>query len=166
LEDRVNDWLTFEGRVEVIMWGRATYTVLRLPADVAGKLAALGAKRVEGEMNDHPVNLALSRAPVVEGVFLWTGKSLLARLAIKPGEALEVRLRKAVSDEVDTPDDVVSALRAAGQAERWNRLTPGRRRGLLHQISTAKTAATRIRRIASIVLRVAETATDLTNLTE
>jgi uncharacterized protein YdeI (YjbR/CyaY-like superfamily) len=87
-------------------------------------------------------------------------------LAIKPGEALEVRLRQAVFGEVDTPDDVVSALRAAGQAERWNRLTAGRRRGLLHQISTARTAATRTRRIASIVFQVAKTATDLTSRTE
>lgn len=156
----MSDWLTFEGRVEFVVWGRATYTILRLPAEVAKSLAALGAKRVDGEIDDYPVNLALSRAPVVEGVFLWTGKSLLDRLGIGPGQPLDVRLRKAASDEVDTPDDLISALRAAGQAERWDSLTPGRRRGLLYQISTAKTAATRTKRISSIVMQVAETTTD------
>ncbi len=44
-------------------------------------------------MNDHPVNLALTRAPVVEGVFLWAGASLLDRTGIAPGQPVEVRLR-------------------------------------------------------------------------
>ena len=85
-----------------------------MPATVA----ALGAaKRVEGEINEHWVNLALSRAPVVEGVFLWAGASLLERTGIVPGETLEVRLRPAPDDQVDTPEDVASALRAAGFAD-------------------------------------------------
>jgi len=97
------------------------------------------------------VNLALSRAPVVEGVFLWAGKSLLDRVGIKPGEGVSVRLRPAPADLIDMPDDLIAALRASGQEERWESLTPGRRRGLLHQINTAKTAATRERRIAKVL---------------
>jgi hypothetical protein len=78
----MDDWIEFEGYIEPVIWGRATYTTLRLPSDVADRLVALGARRVEGEINDHPVNLALSRAPVVEGVFLWAGASLLDQLGI------------------------------------------------------------------------------------
>jgi hypothetical protein len=154
------DWLTFEGRVTAVEWGRTTYTLLILPAEIADALAALGAKRVEGEINDHPVNLSLSRAPVVEGVFLWTGRSLLDRRGIEPGEALEVRLRPAPPDEVETPDDLVAALRAAGQTEQWTNLTPGRRRGLIYQLTTAKTAATRAKRIASIISEVSPNLSD------
>jgi hypothetical protein len=81
-------------------------------------------------------------------------------------EALEVRLRKAVSDEVDTPDDVVSALRAAGQAERWNRLTPGRRRGLLHRNRHSQDGRDAHEADCQHRLQLAETATDLTSLDE
>jgi hypothetical protein len=150
----MSDWLRFEGRIEPLEWGRATYTILRLPPAVADALAAGKARRVEGEINDHPVNLALSRAPVVDGVFLWTGWTLLDRLSVEPGEPLEIRLRPADPDEVDTPDDLATALRAAGATAAWEALTPGRRRGLIHQVETARTAATRAKRIAALVAGV------------
>ena len=147
----MSDWVVFEARVEAVDWGRATYTLLRLPDEVAGALLAQGAKRVEGEINEHPVNLALSRAPVVEGVFLWAGASLLDRLGISPGEVLEVRLRPAPDDQVDTPEDVALALRQADLTAVWEGLTAGKRRGMLYQIGTAKTAPTRAKRIDAMI---------------
>lgn len=102
-------------------------------------------------MAEHPVNLALSRAPVVEGVFLWTGQSLLDRIGASPGEMVEVRLRPAPDDAVDTPEDVAGALARAGMTAVWEGLTAGKRRGLLYQIATAKTAPTRDKRIARLV---------------
>jgi hypothetical protein len=145
----VTDWVTFEARVEPLVWGRATYTILRLPEAV---VQALGkCRRVEGEIADHPVNLALSRAPVIEGVFVWTGSSLLDRIGIRPGEAVEVRLRPAPDDRVDLDPDVEAALQAGGVLAKWDGLTPGKRRGLLYQIATAKTDPTRQKRIAQLV---------------
>lgn len=144
-------WLSFAGTVRPVRWGKATHTVLPLPAEVAGALARTGARRVEGEIAEHPVNLAVSRAPVVEGPFLWAGRSLLDRVGIEPGQTVEVRLRPAAGDAVDTPDDVAAALGDGGVTERWEGLTPGRRRGLLYRIDTARTAATRSRRIAALV---------------
>lgn len=130
-------------------WGRATYTILPVPTEV---VQALGpTKRVEGEIAEHPVNLALSRAPVVEGVFLWTGQSLLGRIGVAPGEVVEVRLRPAPDDAVDMPDDVAGALARAALTAVWEGLTPGKRRGLLYQIATARTAPTREKRIARLV---------------
>lgn len=145
----MTDWVTFEGVVEPLQWGRATYTILRLPDEV---VEALGnAKRVEGEINEHWVNLAPSRAPVVEGMFLWAGSSLLDRLGIVPGEPLEVRLRPAPEDQVETPDDVALALRQADLTSVWEGLTAGKRRGMLYQITTAKTAPTRAKRIHALI---------------
>jgi hypothetical protein len=151
----MSDWQVFEGRVEPLPWGRATHTILRLPADVAEALRASGARRVEGEINEHPVNLTLSRALVVEGLFLWAGQSLLDRIGIRPGDPLEVRLRPAPSDAVDTPDDVELALRQAGRTDTWEALTPGRRRGLLYRVETARTAPNRAKRIAALVAALA-----------
>lgn len=145
----MSDWVSFEAVVEPVVWGKATYTLLRLPDWAVEALGA--AKRVEGEINEHWVNLALSRAPVVEGVFLWAGQSLLDRLGIVPGEPLEVRLRPAPDDQVDTPEDVAAALRAAGMTAEWEGLTAGKRRGMLYQIGTAKTAPTRAKRIDAMI---------------
>jgi hypothetical protein len=152
----MTDWQAFEGKVEPMVWGRATYTILRLPEDVAAALLAAGATRVEGEIAEHPVNLALSRAPEVEGVFLWAGQSLLDRVGITPGERVEVRLRPAPPDSVDTPDDLDAALRRADRTAEWEALTPGKRRGLIYRIDTAKTAATRDKRIAAVIEGLAE----------
>jgi hypothetical protein len=118
---------------------------------VAARLASEGARRVEGEINEFPVNLAPARAPVLEETFLWAGKSLLARIGLEPGDEVEVRLRKAPDDEVETPEDVAAALRAAGATQLWEALTPGKRRGLLYQIGTSKSQATRDRRIAKLM---------------
>ncbi|WP_374433974.1 YdeI/OmpD-associated family protein [Tabrizicola sp.] len=145
----MTDWVTFEGRVEPLTWGGSTYTILRLPEDVAQSLGKT--RRVEGEIAEHPVNLALCRAPVVEGVFLWTGQSLLDRIGIQPGEPIEVRLRPAPDDRVDLDPDIEAALLAGGILSVWESLTPGRRRGLLYQIATAKTEPTRQKRIRRLV---------------
>jgi Bacteriocin-protection, YdeI or OmpD-Associated/Domain of unknown function (DUF1905) len=145
----MSDYVPFDGRITPLEWGKSTYTILRLPADV---VLALGAtKRVEGEINDHPVNLALTRAPVCPDVFLWAGQSLLDRIGIVPGEVVEVRLRPAPDTLVDVPGDVTLALRHGDAMAEWEALTPGKQRGLLYQISTAKTAATRDKRILSMI---------------
>jgi hypothetical protein len=145
----MSDYVSFEGRIVPLLWGRATYTILPLPAEVATELAR--AKRVEGEINDHPVNLAPSRAPEMEGLFLWTGQSLLDRIGLTVGEAVEVRLRPAPDDAVDLPEDVALALRAADLTEIWEALTPGKRRGMLYQVASAKTAVTRVKRIGKLL---------------
>jgi Bacteriocin-protection, YdeI or OmpD-Associated/Domain of unknown function (DUF1905) len=142
-------YLTFEARVEPMVWGRATYTILRLPAEV---VSALGkTRRVEGEIAEHPVNLALTRAPVIEGIFVWAGESLLARIGIAPGDTVEVRLRPAPDDRVDLAEDVATALHVADRTEAWEALTPGKRRAALYSVDSAKTAATRAKRLARMI---------------
>jgi Bacteriocin-protection, YdeI or OmpD-Associated len=143
------DYVSFEGRIEPMVWGRATYTILRLPPDVAAQLGS--AKRVEGEMNEHPVNLAPTRAPVLDDPFLWAGQSLLERIGAAPGDVVEVRLRPADPDLVVVDEDIEQALRAAGVIGQWAQLTPGKQRGLLYQVGSAKTPATRQKRIASLI---------------
>ena len=147
----MSGWPSFEGRLEPLEWGRATYTILRLPPGIAETLVARGARRVGGEISDHPVNLALSRAPVVEGLFLWIGRSLLDWLSVDPGEPLEIRFRPASPDEVKIPDDLALALRQAGVTDAWEASIAGRRRGLLHRIDSARTGPTRAKRIAAVV---------------
>lgn len=150
----LDDWISFEAAVEPLTWGRSVYTILRLPACLAEALQTAGARRVEGEIAEHPVNLALTKAPVGDGVFLWAGKSLLDRFGIVPGEVVKIRLRPAPPDALDTPDDVAVALRQSDLTEVWDALTAGKRRGMLYQIDSTKRPETRAKRIAALVSQV------------
>lgn len=150
----MSEYVAFESRVEPMEWGKSTYTVMRIPPDA---LAAIGpTRRVEGEINDHPVNLALTKAPAIEDVFVWAGKSFLKEVGLAPGELAEIRLRAAPDDVVEVPADVTNALRSSGLIDRWDKLTPGKKRGLLHQVGTAKRAETRTRRIAALLATLQE----------
>lgn len=144
-------YLSFDGRIEPMEWGKNTYTVLRLPPKVSDALQSDGARRVEGEINDHPVNLALTKAPVIDGLFLYAGKTLLDEIGIAPGDPVEVRLRKADPTSVDVPRDVVLALRSAGMSDAWEAQTPGKQRGLLQPVRAAKRAETRAKRIEKLI---------------
>lgn len=147
----MTDWIVFRARIEPMEWGDAVYTVLHLPADVTSALDAFGARRVEGEIADHPVNLALTRAPVAPGAFLYTGRAFLASAGIEPGEEIDVRLRPADPDAVEVPDDLRASLRASGRLSAWQALSPGRRRALVHGVTSAKRPETRSRRIARLL---------------
>lgn len=150
----MTDYVSFEAAVEPMIWGRATYTVFRVPKAV---VTALGpTRRVEGEIAEHPVNLALSRAPVFDGIFLWAGQSLLDRIGIEPNQSVELRLRPAPDDLVDLPDDISHALIAQGRMTVWEALTAGKRRGLIHHVASAKTDATRQKRIVKLLQGLTE----------
>jgi hypothetical protein len=143
-------WVEFDGFIEPMEWGRSTYTVIRVPSDCVVALEVRG-RRVEGLIDDVPVNLALTRSPAIDGVFLWAGKSLLRRLRVVAGDSVHVRLRPADPDAVSVPDDVASALESSSSQGRWGQLTPGRRRALLARVDSAATRRTRARRIDELI---------------
>lgn len=144
------DWQTFDGVIEPMEWGKNTYTVLRIPDDVVAALPD-GTRRVEGEFGDFPINLALTKASVIDGTFVYTGKALLKESGLEVAEPFEARIRPVDPNLVEMPDDVSAALRAAGRTAAWNSLTPGNQRGRLHAVNAAKRADTRARRIATLI---------------
>ena len=152
------DWISFEGSVVPMEWGESVFTVLPIPDEVHAELASQNAKRVEMEINDAPLNVALTKAPVIDQVFVYTGKSVLKSLGIEPGEWLDVRVRKTDPDAVKEPKDVIAALRQCEALELWRKLTPGKKRGYLHQINSAKRPATRQVRIEKLILEMRGTA--------
>lgn len=147
----MNEWLSFVGRVEPMEWGNSTFTILTLPEEIVLELARRNTRRVEIELNDHPFNMALTKAPAVSGAFVYTGKSILQEVGISPGDEIEVRLRKADPNMVDVPSDVLLAIHSANLAGAWASLTPGKQRGMLHQITSAKKQETRVRRIEQLL---------------
>jgi len=147
----VSDYVTFDACVQPMPWGDKVYTIIALPPEVLNTLGPT--KRVEGEINDHPVNLAISKAPadVIDTPFLWAGKSLLTRVGVELGDRFEARLRPAPDDVVEVPIDVMNALRSGGAIEVWEALSPGKKRAHLYQIDTAKRAETRAKRITKLI---------------
>ncbi|MEM8974524.1 MAG: YdeI/OmpD-associated family protein [Pseudomonadota bacterium] len=147
----MREWLSFTGHIEPMQWGRSTYTVLCIPDEIADALKDLGAKRVEVELNDYPFNMALTKSPAISGTFIYTGKTILQAAEISPGQEIDVRLRKADPDLVEVPNDVSLAIRSNSLSDAWSKLSPGKQRGLLHTINTAKRAETRANRIAQLI---------------
>ncbi len=156
MEATVNTWLSFCGRIEPMEWGKSTYTILPIPDEISLALKNAGARRVEVELNDHPFNMALTKSPAFFGTFIYTGKTILQAAGVSPGEEIEVRLRKSDPNFVEVPQDVILAIRAAAVSDAWSALTPGKQRGLLHIINTAKRQETRERRISELVSDLSE----------
>jgi hypothetical protein len=139
------------GFIEPMVWGRSRYTVLRVPADLVTAADEVGTRRVAGELEGVAVNLALTRAPVIDDTFVWVGSSLLRRLRLEVGDPVAGWLAPVDPDEVPVPDDLAEALAAAGLRERWDLLSPATRRRQLVPVDGAATAATRARRIRSLL---------------
>ncbi|WP_299548823.1 YdeI/OmpD-associated family protein [uncultured Tateyamaria sp.] len=145
-----DDWLWFEGVIEPMERGKNTYTVLRLPDTVTAALPPK-TRRIEGEFGDFPINLAVTKAPVINGLFVYTGKTFLRDSGLEVGQPFEARVRPVDPNLVDMPDDVLLALRSAGRAETWDALTPGQQRSRLHLVNTAKRTDTRAKRIQKLI---------------
>ena len=88
---------------------------------------------------------------MIDGTFVYTGKTFLRDSGLTPGEVVDARSRPADPAQVDTPEELAAALRAAGRSADWAALTPGRQRGLLHLVNAAKRADTRTKRIARLI---------------
>ncbi|WJL96874.1 YdeI/OmpD-associated family protein [Microbacterium sp. ET2] len=139
------------GFIEPMVWGRSRYTVLRVPASLVAAAEEAGTRRVAGRLEDVAVNLALTRAPVIDDTFVWTGSSLLRRLRLEAGDPVTGWLAPVDPDEVPVPEDLAEALAEAGLRGQWDQLPPATRRRQLVPIDGAATAATRARRIEALV---------------
>lgn len=148
-------WVAFDAPLELLPWGRNTYTVVLVPAELSDAAAEQGTRRVEGTMNGEPVNLGLNRADVTVQSFVYAGKSLQRRLGVTAGEVVDCRLRPADPDEVPVPRDVAQALADAGSTAAFEQLRPAQRRRLLAVVEGAASQATRSSRIQELVRSVA-----------
>ncbi|MGL5818756.1 MAG: YdeI/OmpD-associated family protein [Phycicoccus sp.] len=139
------------GVVESVRWGRATYTVLCVPAGLADDAQALGTRRVAGTVEGEPVNLAVNRVAELGEPFVYAGASLLRRIRVEPGEPVTCVLAPEDPDAVHVAPDVAAAVDAAGARDTWDALTPAARRRRVYTVESARTASTRERRLAAVI---------------
>jgi hypothetical protein len=144
-------WVEFDALVEVLAWGRNVYTVIRVEQALETAAKTAGTRRVEGTIDDVPVNVGLNRADVLPDAFMYAGKGLQRRLRAEPGDLVTCRLRPADPDEVPLADDVHRALADAGRLEAFHRRKAADRRRLLHPIEEAVRPDTRRQRIAALL---------------
>jgi hypothetical protein len=144
-------WVEFDSLIEVLPWGRNVYTIIRLEKALETAAKAAGTRRVEGTIDDVPVNVGVNRADVVSDAFMYAGKGLQRRLDARPGDVVSCRLRPADPDEVPLADDVHRALADADRLDAFQRKRPADRRRLLQSIEDAARPETRQQRIAALL---------------
>lgn len=140
-----------DGFIEPMTWGTSTYTVVRMPDALVASARTAGTRRVGGQLDGLPVNLALTTAPVIDSTFVWAGASLLRRMRLEVGEPVLGSLAPVDPDYVPIPADLADALFQNGQRDAWDALAATGRRRRLVPIESAATEVTRTRRIASLL---------------
>ncbi len=127
---------------------RYRYTVVFVPEDVksALPLGEYPKLRITGEVDDHPIEAALT--PVRGEHYILLSKKLLGAIGKRLGDMVEVRFRIADQDAVEVPERLREALaRDAAMASLWQETTPGKQRALAYMVASAKRAETQDKRI-------------------
>ena len=150
-----HEWVEFDALIELMPWGRNVYTIIRLDEPLEDATKAAATRRVEGTIEEQPVNVGVNRADVIADAFLYAGKALLRRVGAGPGDVVRCRLRPADPDDVPVADDVHRALADAGRLGAFERKTPAERRRLLQPVEDAGTPETRRRRTAALLKSLA-----------
>ncbi len=105
--------------------------------------------RFVGEVEDLPVELAWQPSPG-RGHYAMISPAVCKQLGLRIGSEVTVRFELVDPDLVVVPDDVARVLRAPRMARRWKALTPGQQRALLAIVASARTVATREKRIGDL----------------
>ncbi len=141
------DKQTFE--TVLLKHGSMNATGIEIPFDVE---AVFGAKRV-------PVKARINGAEYRGSIVRMGGKYLLGvpkefreRAGIEAGEHIVVTVERDETPRLITPpDDLITALREAGLAEAFARLSYTHQKEYVRAVEDAKTPETRMRRIAKAV---------------
>lgn len=144
-------WVEVEASLELLAWGRNTYVVIRLPAELEAACRAARTRRVGGTVDGVEVNLGVNRADVLPDAFVYAGRPLQRRVGAVAGDVVTLRLRPADPDLVPLPADVRRALADAGRLDAFEERRPAERRRLLAEVDAAATETTRQRRVSALV---------------
>jgi hypothetical protein len=150
---------SFEAPIERHGVGRSRkvwYTVLFLPDDIAAQLPfdQHPQLRIEGELEEQPMDNAF--IPAGDGrYYVIVSPDLQKAAGLKLGQRVAFRFRVGDQSAVNMPDALTQALaRDAAAHDAWEALTVGRRRGLAYHVASAKTAATRDRRVGAVLAAI------------
>lgn len=133
-----------------------SYVVVYLDDALQQKLIKPGASRprIEGELNGHPVALALQPARG-SNHYAMIGPKLLAASGALIGDEVALRFDVVDANEVKVPRELAEALAAEPAIrKKWDALTPGKRRGWSCYVDRPKGRETRVAKAHEVVDRV------------
>lgn len=135
--------------------GRYGWSYVEFPHDVKELFGKRGEVRVKCLFNGVPADRALM--PTRSGIHIIALSAELRKAAgIKqPGDAVSVELWPDPEPQrIDVPVELSETLEFLPDFKAaWDRLTPGRQRGMCHWVGSGKTGATREKRIAEMLRR-------------
>lgn len=143
---------SFDSRVAALDMGRMIYRIVPVPRETLDLLdrRGRGPLRIAGEINDFPYSGAVTASSA--GPYLLLSQARLKEMGLRVGDAVEVRFNVDTSDVVDLHEALEAALAENAAAEEaWEALTPGRQRGLVHLVASAKRPETQARRARELV---------------
>ncbi|MDV6260287.1 YdeI/OmpD-associated family protein [Rhodococcoides yunnanense] len=149
----MSDHIRFDGVLEPLTWGRNTYTIICIPADLAEAAERWPTRRIDGWIDGSSVNLGLNKADpdVMTGSFVYIGAGLQRRLGVAAGDLVSCEFAPADPDLVPVPEDLARAMEDAHCTAEWKRTRASERRRLLMPIDNAARPRTRADRIARLV---------------
>ncbi len=143
----------FEGPVEYYDVGsdRYRYTVVFVPTAILKKLPLKEHPRlrIEGEINDIPIEASLT--PAKGRYYVLLSRKFLKEIESAVGDLVFVRFSVGDQDAVDTPEVLQEALRKNRKMQTlWDKQTAGKQRGLAYRVASAKRPETQQKRIAEV----------------
>ncbi len=144
----------FEAPILHYSIGRYNYNVVFLPSDLQESLpfSEHPRLRIDAEVGEFPLEGAWQ--PAKGRWYLMLPRQFMKEGKLSLGDIVEVRFCIADQDAVNVPDALRLALAANEQAAiaiAWEQITSGRRRGFAHRVASARTVATRNRRVAEVL---------------
>jgi Bacteriocin-protection, YdeI or OmpD-Associated len=165
----------FAAVVDKYDFGKYFYTVVYFPRAITDELpldqyprlrleAEIDGLSVDGALMPDKVGSAQTKhlldAGLPEGQKIWyyiVSKKVLQKIGKSLGNEVTVYFRIAQQDAVDVPGALTELLeRNERLREKWQALSAGKRRGLVHGLNTAKTSATRTKRLEQIEIALLE----------
>ncbi len=118
-----------------------------LPVDVATALLSDKPRRVDGMLEGQPFSRSL-QGSTVDTLHVRFGQTTLRDIGKAVGDWVEVELWPDLNpDHVALPDELTAALDADDKArDRFEGMTPGKRRSLCYHVTSAKRTETRVKR--------------------
>ena len=147
-----SETFAFEAVVTTHDVGGYNYTVVYVPDEIAGRLPLkkYPRLRIEADISGVPTDAALQ--PCRGKWYLMVPKRIQKAASLSVGDTASVSFVIADQDFVDVPIELLHAIEARSDVLKvWETLTPGKKRGYAHRVSSAKREETRYRRIEEIV---------------
>ena len=144
-------YISFRGKIEILDFGRMSYSVINLPDSVLKNLPEKKTGlRLQGEINKIPFSLAIQHYGTNYQIIMI--KKLLREAHAAVGDSVEVDFKVVDKEIVDVPFEVLEALNADAKFKaKWEKLTPGKKRSYIHPINQAKRPETKEKRLNELM---------------